>query len=173
VRRNIILKTGTSCRSKAMVPNHVYRSFRCLMKAFLSFFVNPSNLKYLQCWNGPARYPVRIRKMGVPATGIRFNGRNIMNSRIWRKENGEYTVDSVGFPSCFTGSPASGSMVRELATRSWYPSLTRTASNTSTRHSSTKNASNNNATIAAPSPRTKKAPLIQARGPWNIARKAT
>lgn len=82
VRRNSMLKTGTSCSSNATVPNHVYRSRLFLINAFLSFFVNSRNLKYRQCCSGPARYPVRIRNIGVPATGIRLRGRKMMNSAI-------------------------------------------------------------------------------------------
>ena len=89
VRRNNMLKTGTSCSSNATVPNHVYRSRLFLMNRFLSFFVKSNNLKYLQCCSGPARYPVRKRNIGVPATGIKLRGRKMMNSAICRKEKGE------------------------------------------------------------------------------------
>jgi hypothetical protein len=58
-------------------------------------------------------------------------------------------------------------------TSSPWPSLTRTASKMSTKVSSTKNASNSSATMAAPSPRTRNAPLTQAPAPWKMARKAT
>ena len=89
VRRNSMLNTGTSCSSNATVPNHVYLSRLFLINAFLSFFVNSNNLKYLQCCSGPARYPVRIKNIGVPATGIKLRGRKMMNSAICRKEKGE------------------------------------------------------------------------------------
>ena len=89
VRRNNMLKTGISCSSNATVPNHVYLSRLFLINAFLSFFVKPSNLKYLQCCSGPARYPVRIKNIGVPATGIKLRGRKMMNSAICRNEKGE------------------------------------------------------------------------------------
>ena len=168
-----MLRTGTNCSNSATVPNHVYRSRLFLMNAFLSFFVKSSNLKYLQCCNGPARHPVRRRNIGVPATGTKLRGRKMMNSRICRKEKGEYTAGIVGLPSCFTGSLPSGSRMREDAIKSVWPSLMRTASKTSTRVSSTKKASKRSETMAAPSPRTRKVALSHARWPWKIARKAT
>lgn len=117
---------------------------------------------------------VKKRNSGVPATGIKFNGRKMMNSKICRIEKGEYTAETVGLPNIFTGSRASVSNGLEPSSISPSPSLTNTASKTSTNVSSTKKASNSKATIAAPSPRTRKAPLIQASvQPWKMARKAT
>lgn len=106
---------------------------------------------------------------------------------ICRKLNGEYTADIVGFPSILTEFGASSSSTRALATNSRQPLSMRTASNTSTSVSwncqssfqeifqltSTKNASNSNATIAEPSPSVRTTPLIHAPAKWNIARNAT
>lgn len=104
VSKKNILKSGMSCRTRANVPKKVYFSRLCRIYALRSFLLNPSNLKYLQWCKGPARYPVRMRKTGTPAYGIRFNGRRIMNSMICRKLNGLYTEDIVGLPNFLTAS---------------------------------------------------------------------
>lgn len=67
---------------------HVYCHCLRLTKAFLCFLSKPRSWKYLQCWSGPARYPVRMRKTGTPTYGTKFNGKKMTNSKIWRKENG-------------------------------------------------------------------------------------
>lgn len=55
---------------------------------------------------------MRRRKNGTPTTGIKLRGRKRTNSAIWRKENGEYIAEEVGFPSDLTKFGALGSRIR-------------------------------------------------------------
>jgi|SRR5258706_2784968 len=66
----------------------VYLHQRSFIFFSRSSLVNCSRAKYLQCCKGPALYPVNIRNIGTPATGMKVIGRKMMNSKIWRNENG-------------------------------------------------------------------------------------
>lgn len=67
---------------------HVYCHLLLLISLFLSFLCFPLNMKYLQCWSGPAVLPVMKRKIGTPTKGMKLSGKHRINSTICLKLNG-------------------------------------------------------------------------------------
>jgi hypothetical protein len=72
----------------ARITYQVYPHLLLSTSLFLSFLPSPLNLKYLQCWSGPALLPVSTKNSGTPTNGMKFSGKNSTNSAIWRKLNG-------------------------------------------------------------------------------------
>lgn len=184
---------GISCKIRYIIPylyhdlsveftlvhqltHQLYIHRRFAINAFFSCLSIPFNLKYLQCNNGPARYPVNRRKIGTPTYGTRLSGSSNTNSIICLKLKGAYIAFCVGRPSLVLGlSPSSsGNTGRLTLTKSPWPSATRTESNISTWASSTNHASKSNATRTEPSERTRIVPLNHALPVlWKMARMAT
>ncbi len=66
VKRKNRDRMGTSSRSMATVPNHMYSHDLLLISLLRSFFVKPLRSYHLYCENVPSRLPVMTMKAGVP-----------------------------------------------------------------------------------------------------------